>query len=104
VEDPLRLDRCDELLDRAGVRELAVEERHAAFTAVLAERPAGRIPALDHLHFVLGSQGLEVLHARAPPVRRVDRDVGLVRQDVLREVAAGEAGDTCDEDPHRAEQ
>jgi len=76
----------------------------AALAAVLSKGPAGRIPALDHLHLVLGSQGLEVLRARTPPVRRVDRDVGVVRQDVLREMAAGEAGDTSDEDPHRAEQ
>src|SRR5712691_5224258 len=49
VEDALRLDRGDELLDGTGVGELAVQEGHATATAVVAERRAGRVPPLDHL-------------------------------------------------------
>src|SRR6266511_2628404 len=103
VEDALRLDRGDELFDRAGIGELAVQERHATAAAVIAERPAGGIPALDHLDLVLGGQDLEILGTRTPPIRRIDRDVGMVSQDVLREMAAGEAGDTRDQDTHWAE-
>src|SRR5206468_12283145 len=104
VEDALRLDRRHELFDGARVRELAVEKGHATTAAVVAERPARRIPALDHLDLVLGGQDLEVLGTRTPPVRRVDRDVWVVGEDVLREVAAGEAGDTREQDPHRAKR
>src|SRR5206468_6153017 len=47
VEDSLRLDRRHELFDGTRVRELAVEQGHATASAIVAERPARRVPALD---------------------------------------------------------
>src|SRR5688572_21193912 len=103
MEYPLRLDRRDELLDRTGIGELAVQERDTSAPPVIAERPTGGVPALDHLHLVLSGESLEILGTRTPSIRRVDRDVGVIGEDVFSEVTAGEAGDTRDQDPHRTE-
>src|SRR5258706_4038810 len=102
MEDPLRLDRRDELLDRAGVGQLAVQQRDSSALALVAQAGARRIAALDEVDLLLSGEVLEVLHARAPPVRAVDGDVGVVGEDVFGKVASGEAGDAGDQDPHSA--
>src|SRR5439155_6751438 len=67
VEDALRLNRRDELLDRAGIRELAVEQRDAALVRVVAQRRARRVAALDEVELALREDVLEILHPRSPP-------------------------------------
>src|SRR5207253_4672440 len=100
MEDALRLHRRDELLDRTRVGELAVEERDAALLALVAQRRAGRVAALDDVELLLREELLEVLHTRTPPVRPVDGDARVLGEDVLGKVAPGEAGDTGNKDAH----
>ena len=42
-----------------------------------------------------------VVHLAAPAADAVKRHLGMVSQDVLGQVAAGYAGDACNEDSHR---
>src|SRR2546428_6367538 len=102
MEDATRRDRADELLHRAGVGELAVEEGHPPRARRVGLARAGGVAALDDIEDALRRECVEVLHARAPAVRPEDRDVWVLGEYVLREVAAGEAGDAGDQDAHRS--
>ena len=103
VEDAVRAQGRDELLDRAGVGELAVEERDAALPGLVGLAGARGVAAFDDVEDPAGGELLEVFHARAPAVGPVDRDLGVLGEDVFGEVAAREARDPGDQHPHRAQ-
>src|SRR5438093_1077426 len=102
MEDAVGPHRADELLHRAGVGELAVEEADAVFARLVALARSRGVAALDDVEDPSRHERLEVLHPRAPAVAAEDGDPGVLGEDVLGEVAAREPGDTGDEDAHRA--
>src|SRR2546426_8815993 len=104
MEDAVRADRADELLHRPRVGELAVEERHAARARRVGLTRAGGVAALDDVEDALRGERVEVFHTRAPAVRAEDRDVRVLGEYVLRQVTAGESGDTGDQDAHRSKR
>ena len=102
MKGPIGKHSVDELLDGAGVGELAVEQRDAALAGLVALARAGREAALDDVEHAPQRERFEVLHARPPAVSAEDGDVRVIREDVFGKVAPGEAGDTGDQDAHRA--
>src|SRR5437899_3841092 len=103
MEDAVGTHRADELLHRAGVRELAVEEADAILARLVALARSRGVAALDDVEHAFGGEHVEVLHARAPAVGAEDGDPGVLGEDVFGEVAAREPGDTGDQDPHSRE-
>src|SRR5207245_9226840 len=97
VEDPIGKDSVDELLDGAGVGELAVEERDAALASLVALARAGREAALDNVEHAPQRERFEVLHARAPAVSAEDGDVRVIREDGFGKVASGETRHSGDQ-------
>src|SRR5438046_1868433 len=63
MEDALRLHRGDELLDRARVRELAVEERDAALLGFAAQTGSVAVAAFDDVDPAGAGQLLDGRHA-----------------------------------------
>src|SRR5688572_24381038 len=101
MEDAVRLDGPDEVVDGAGVGELAVEERDPALLRLVAQPALVAEAPLDEVDLAGAPEVLEILHARAPAHGPVDRDVGMLGEEVLGKVASGKASDAGDEDAHQ---
>src|SRR5256885_604350 len=88
------------MLDCAGVGELAIEEREPALLLLVTEGLPVAVASLDDVHLLGATQGLEVLHPRAPAECAVDGDIGVLGEEILGEVTSGHAGDAGDQNAH----
>jgi hypothetical protein len=68
----------------------------------LAERTVDGRRALVEVHSAARGEVIEIVETTSPPVRPVERYVGMVTGDELGEMTPGEAAHPCQEDPHGA--
>jgi len=102
VKDPLRLHGRDQVLDRAGVGQLAIEEGDPTFLPLVTEGLPVAVASFDDVDLLGAAERLQVLHARTPPERPVDGDIGMLGKEILGKVTSGHAGDAGNEDAHWA--
>ena len=87
----------DNALDRERISEIALHQSEPPDTCRICVR---RECALDQVERSRGREVFEIVETTSPPVRPVQRDIGMASGDELREMASREAGNPCQEDAH----